>query len=151
MLKEVGVSIALCLGVVGHRVQPVIAMPPTSSLDPLEIHAPRYPEVARLARFEGVARVLVSVNPDGSVKSCVATKSLNPIFDRACEEAALAWRFSPTANPELRSSELTFEFRLWGPPGEHDRKEAPGATVVLPNFVKVQARLEMVEHSADPL
>ena len=123
-----------------------------SLLSPVEIHVPQYPEPGRLARIEGIAKVLVSVRPDGSVQSTSVTKSINPLFDRVSTDAAERWRFSSSRDPAPRTAELTFEFFLWDPGGEVPLSvEAPGPEVILPYYVKVLGRLWMRDKSQPPL
>jgi TonB family protein len=68
---------------------------------------PEYPELARKANIQGVARVLLTVAPDGSV---VGVKELggNPVLVAALVQAVRKWRYE-SADHES-AIEVKFEF-----------------------------------------
>ena len=69
---------------------------------------PDYPELARKMNLHGVARVLLTVAPDGKV---VNVKELggNPILLSALTEATKKWRYE--AADRQSSVEVSFEFK----------------------------------------
>jgi len=70
---------------------------------------PEYPELARKMKIEGIARVLLTVNSDGSV---VKVKELggNPVLVDALSQAAHKWKYE-TADHESEI-EVRYEFVL---------------------------------------
>lgn len=75
---------------------------PSSAKPVIEYFArPQYPELARLARLEGMVVVHVLVGPDGRVLEAVVVKGAHPQLDRAAVAAARQCRFRPGRQREL--------------------------------------------------
>jgi TonB family protein len=68
---------------------------------------PEYPELARKMNIQGVARVLLTVSPDGSV---VAVKELggNPVLVTALAQAVRKWKYEAADHDS--EIEVKFEF-----------------------------------------
>lgn len=68
---------------------------------------PEYPELARKMKIQGVARVLLTVTPDGRV---VAVKELggNPVLVAALAQAVRKWKYEPAD----RASEIEVRFEF---------------------------------------
>jgi TonB family protein len=69
---------------------------------------PEYPELARKLKIQGVARVLLTVTPDGRV---IGVKELggNPVLLSALADAVKKWRYE--AADHESTIEVRFEFR----------------------------------------
>lgn len=82
--------------------------PQTSSRKVKVSTPPDYPELARKMNLHGIARVLLTVAPDGKV---VSVKELggNPVLLSALAEAAKKWRYE--AADRLSNVEVSFEFK----------------------------------------
>ena len=70
---------------------------------------PEYPELARKMKIEGLARVLLTVNSEGSV---VKVKELggNPVLVEALAQAAHKWKYEPADHES--DIEIRYEFVL---------------------------------------
>jgi TonB family protein len=70
---------------------------------------PEYPELARKMKIEGIARVLLTVNSDGTV---VKVKDLggNPVLVDALAQAARKWKYEPAERES--DIEVRYEFVL---------------------------------------
>lgn len=68
---------------------------------------PEYPELARKMNIQGVARVLLTVNPEGKV---VGVKELggNPVLVAALSQAVRKWKYEPAD----RESEIEVRFEF---------------------------------------
>jgi TonB family protein len=64
--------------------------------------APVYPDLARRLQLSGVARVLVTVMPDGTVREAKPLGG-NPVFLQAAQEALRKWKWeaAPTESREI--------------------------------------------------
>lgn len=69
---------------------------------------PEYPELARKMSIQGVARVMVWVNPDGKVAD-VKELGGNPVLVAALVQAVKKWRYE-TADKQS-TIEVRFEFK----------------------------------------
>ncbi len=69
---------------------------------------PVYSTVARKARLTGTVKLLVSVNPDGTVKS-VHVLGGNPLFVAAAEAAVKQWKFEAAEKETTEPVSLKFE------------------------------------------
>jgi TonB family protein len=69
---------------------------------------PEYPELARKMSIQGVARVLVWVNPDGKVAD-VKELGGNPVLVAALVQAVKKWRYE--AADKQTTIEVRFEFK----------------------------------------
>jgi TonB family protein len=70
---------------------------------------PEYPELARKMKIEGMARVLLTVNAEGSV---IKVKELggNPVLVDALAQAAHKWKYEPAEHES--EIEIRYEFVL---------------------------------------
>jgi TonB family protein len=69
---------------------------------------PEYPELARRMNIQGLARVLLTVDPEGKV---ISVKELggNPVLVNALADAAKKWKYEAADRVSL--IEVRFEFR----------------------------------------
>jgi TonB family protein len=76
------------------------------------VHAepPQFTEVAIKARLSGTAVVWVQIHPTGLVMASEIEKNLPMGLGKAAQEAALRWRFEPSAERVMRTALLTFLF-----------------------------------------
>ncbi len=75
---------------------------------------PRYPEIAKRSKVQGVVQVLVTIAEDGTVLDASVLNG-NPVLRQAALDSARRWRFSPTLLsrvPVKVQGILTFNFRL---------------------------------------
>ena len=82
--------------------------PSQSSTRKLKLSTPpEYPELARKMNIQGVARVLLTVNPEGKV---VGVKELggNPVLVAALSQAVRKWKYEPAD----RESEIEVRFEF---------------------------------------
>ena len=80
--------------------------PPPPSKGPVRLHsgitaprkvfdvAPKYPEIARAARVEGIVIIEATIDASGNVASAHVLRSKEPL-DQAALDAVLKWRFTP--------------------------------------------------------
>ena len=68
---------------------------------------PEYPELARKMNIQGVARVLLTVSPDGKVGN-VKELGGNPILVAALTDAVKKWKYEPADHES--AIEVRFEF-----------------------------------------
>ena len=71
------------------------------------VSVPEYPELARRLKLHGIARVEVTVAPDGKVKE-VKEIGGNPVLLQALVRAVNKWRYEPAANSS--TLEVKYEF-----------------------------------------
>ena len=78
--------------------------------------APTYPQAARAHGLEGVVRLEITIEADGTVLAAwIETSSGHAILDRAAEEAVRSWRFAPALAdgvPTRTTVRLPVAFRL---------------------------------------
>lgn len=84
---------------------------------PVRIHyiEPRYPEVARKARLQGVVIVQAIVNTSGEVENVRVLRGLGMGLDQAAVDAVKQWRFQPATlhgRPVPVYYNLTVNFQL---------------------------------------
>ena len=79
---------------------------------PVELRIPEYPETAIKARISGVVEVTLSVSPDGTVASAVASQDAPLLISGAAVRAAREWRFVASADVQLRQYVVRFEFAV---------------------------------------
>ena len=75
---------------------------------------PRYPDVARAARVEGIVILEAIINKEGTVESVTVLRSI-PLLDNAAIEAVKRWKFKPAkinGNPVKCYFTLTVRFKL---------------------------------------
>jgi len=69
---------------------------------------PEYPELARRMNIQGVARVLLTVSPDGKVTD-VKELGGNPVLLSALVQAVKKWRYERADGPS--TIEVRFDFK----------------------------------------
>lgn len=69
---------------------------------------PKYPEVAKRINIYGTVRISVNIAADGRVKTVRALGG-SPLLVKACEDAVIQWRFSPTAAESTETIEIHFK------------------------------------------
>jgi TonB family protein len=80
---------------------------PSSSRKAKLSTAPEYPELARKMNIQGVARVLLTVSPDGKVGN-VKELGGNPILVAALIDAVKKWKYEPADHES--AVEVRYEF-----------------------------------------
>lgn len=70
--------------------------------------SPTYPETARRMHLSGSVKILVTVGPDGSVKSIQAMGG-NPLLIQAAEDALYKWKFATASAESKELIELHFD------------------------------------------
>lgn len=78
---------------------------------------PAYPELAKLARIEGVVTVRALVGRDGKVKEVILLKGAHDLLDRAALDAARSYVFTPALQnktPVPVWVSIPFRFKLYG-------------------------------------
>ena len=78
---------------------------------------PIYPELAKLARIEGVVTVRALVGRDGKVKEVILLKGVHDLLDRAALDAARGYVFTPALQnktPVPVWVSIPFRFKLYG-------------------------------------
>jgi TonB family protein len=70
---------------------------------------PEYPELARKMNITGMARVLLTVTPDGSVTT-VKELGGNPVLVAALVKAVKKWKYEPSEHEN--EIEVRFEFTM---------------------------------------
>jgi TonB family protein len=68
---------------------------------------PEYPTLARTMHITGVARIEVTINPDGKVKNTRVIGG-HPLLVRAAEQAAKLWEFEAGSKPTTQVLEFKF-------------------------------------------
>ncbi len=69
--------------------------------------SPAFPPLARTMNLTGAVRLIVVVEPSGSVKS-VQQRGGSPIFVQAAESAVRAWRWEKRDHETVESVEVRF-------------------------------------------
>ena|SRR3974390_2055467 len=69
--------------------------------------APIYPELASKMHLEGSVKLLVTVAPDGTVKT-VVVRGGHPLFLSAAESAAYRWRWAPSKEESKEFIDMQF-------------------------------------------
>src|SRR6266436_6231640 len=69
---------------------------------------PVYPLLAQRAHLAGVVKLLVTVNPEGSVKA-VKTLGGNPVLATAAEDAVKRWTFEVAKKETAQTIAVTFD------------------------------------------
>jgi TonB family protein len=69
---------------------------------------PAYPELARQLHIKGAVKLLVTVEPNGMVKSAKALGG-NPEFVIAAMDVIRKWKFAPAAQQTMETVEIRFE------------------------------------------
>jgi TonB family protein len=70
-------------------------------------YQPVYPELLAKGHFEGVVRLVVSVQANGNV-SKVDIKGGNPMLARYAMEAVMKWRYAPAPAPTVEQVAIRF-------------------------------------------
>lgn len=84
---------------------------------PKRIHFvnPKYPEIARKTRIEGMVILEAIINKSGDVVDIKVLKSLNSLCDKAAIDAAKQWKFEPGTQNDIPVDvimTLTVQFRI---------------------------------------
>ncbi len=69
---------------------------------------PAYPELARQLEIRGAVKLVVTVEPNGKVRSARALGG-NPAFVEAAMRVIDKWKFEPTAEQTAETVEIKFE------------------------------------------
>jgi len=109
-------KVTLCFG--GVALLLGLAAPPAASTQGGQFQAvtrkirlsapPQYPELAKRMNIQGVARVLLTVAPDGKV-SDVKELGGNPVLVSSLVQAVKKWRYEESARESI--IEVRFEFK----------------------------------------
>ncbi|MGB4097777.1 MAG: TonB family protein [bacterium] len=76
---------------------------------------PKYPEIARRARIQGLVILEAIIDKNGNVRDVKVIKSLNSLCDEAAVEAAKQWKFEPGTQNDIPIDvimNLTVQFML---------------------------------------
>lgn len=68
---------------------------------------PEYPELAKRMNIKGIARVELTVAPDGTVRN-VKELGGNPVLVDALKRAVSKWRYEPAENSTFLEVQFTF-------------------------------------------
>lgn len=82
---------------------------------PVDTPAPRYPDIARIVRKEGVVVLSATIAADGSVVDLHLDKGMGPLLDQAALDAVSRWRYLPARIGDRRVAvilRVTLTFRL---------------------------------------
>ncbi|WP_170267065.1 energy transducer TonB [Brevifollis gellanilyticus] len=71
---------------------------------------PAYPPEARKAGLKGVARVALTVQPDGSVSDLKVVQSAHPTLDQFALQAVSQWKFKPYTPVDGKLERVSFPF-----------------------------------------
>ncbi|MES2595073.1 MAG: energy transducer TonB [Verrucomicrobiota bacterium] len=71
---------------------------------------PAYPPEARKAGLKGVARVALTVQPDGSVSDLKVVQSAHPTLDQFALQAVSQWKFKPYTPVGDKLERVSFPF-----------------------------------------
>ncbi len=69
---------------------------------------PAYPDLARQLEIKGAVKLVVTVEPNGKVRSARALGG-NPAFVDAAMRVIDRWKFEPTSEPSTETVEIKFE------------------------------------------
>src|SRR5438552_3951865 len=106
-LKKVVWVATLTLGVVGMLSWPAAGQEVESARKVTKRVAPIYGAIAQQARLAGTVKMLLTVAPDGSVKS-LRTLGGNAVLASAAEAAAKQWKYEPSQKET--SEAVAFKF-----------------------------------------
>jgi TonB family protein len=109
MLRLIALSMSLLLA--GALTDPVAlaqGTPSTSTRKVLSRMAPVYPALASKMNLEGAVKMVVTVAPDGSVKS-VEIRGGHPLLVNAAENAIYKWKWAPANQESKELVEMTFQ------------------------------------------
>ena len=107
-LKKVVWAGALTLGLAGMAAWPAGAQEPETARKITKRVAPVYPAFALQAHLTGTVRMLLTVNPDGTVKS-LRTLGGNAVLASAAEIAMKQWKFVAGKNETNESVAFKFD------------------------------------------
>ena len=86
---------------------PAVAQQPDGLRKVLDRVTPRYPELARTLNLAGTVRLVITVAPNGSVKSVRAVGG-NPVLLKAAQDAISRWKWAPAPQESQEVVELRF-------------------------------------------
>lgn len=101
----------------GDRPDPAAFVPVEKQPQLVVAPTPAYPELAKLARIEGVVTVRALVGRDGKVKEVILLKGAHDLLDRAALDAARSYVFTPALQnktPVPVWVSIPFRFKLYG-------------------------------------
>ena len=105
--KKVVWAGALTLGLVGMLWSPASAQDTESTRKVTKRVPPVYSAIAQQARLAGTVKMVLTVAPDGSVKS-LRTLGGNAVLASAAEAAAKQWKYEPS--PKETNEAVAFKF-----------------------------------------
>jgi TonB family protein len=106
--KKVVWAGTLTLGLVGMLSSPAGAQDTEPTRKVTKRVPPVYGEIAQQARLVGTVRLVLTVAPDGTVKS-LKTIGGNPVLASAAEAAAKQWKFEPLQKETNESIAFKFD------------------------------------------
>lgn len=110
-------KIALFIGAVGLAVVTFVALPTNGLAQEVQGDLgkrvktrvqPTYPELARRMAIHGTVKLLVTVGPNGKVKS-TKTVGGHPVLVGASEDAIRRWKFETAADDSTGIVEFSFQ------------------------------------------
>jgi len=116
--------------------------PQSPGVSVLHLQSPNYPRLARIARIEGAAKLMVTIGESGKVIS-VKGVSGNPILQSAAEENIREWTFNP--GPQ-RTLEISYDFGLTDPAVDFGCEPEAQVIFDLPERVVIRSRLSRPSH-----
>lgn len=99
---------------------------------------PIYPELARIARVEGVVILNVRTDEDGRVDQVKVANSRDPLLERAAIEAVKQWRYEPYYSKGIRYPILftvTVRFQLSHGEGSTGREKGDNSPLLRPELI----------------
>jgi TonB family protein len=69
---------------------------------------PTYPEIAKRMQLSGNVKIMVTVGPDGTVKSTQPMGG-SPVLLQAAQDAVLKWKFASASGETRELIELHFD------------------------------------------
>ena len=101
----------------------------SAEIQPVKKVPPVYPPAAKKAGIQGIVRLRVTINEDGSVSN-IQVLSGDPQLAKAALDAVQQWRYSPNDAVQVTNAAINFTLDKDGPatPGEQRTKEAQPAS-----------------------
>lgn len=100
-----------------ERPDPAAFIPVEKQPELIVAPMPAYPELAKLARIEGLVTVRALVGRDGKVKEVILLKGAHDLLDRAALDAARSYVFTPALQNQTPVPvwvSIPFRFKLCG-------------------------------------
>ena len=105
-------------------------------MEVVDIVSPGYPPLARMAKLQGLVRVVVEISENGNVMS-VATTGADQILQTAAAKNIRLWTFRSRTGVKSRHV-VTYVYRLEGGPSKH--AECPEIVFHLPDRVEISSK-----------